>query len=200
MRKILIALVVIIVVSILWCWRGRDVTLAIDQIGTLETESRAVKTIAYQGSGTGGIFLVDDVSLSLNEIEIKGDQPSIGTTKDNQLALSYAGQVFAFGPLPDPENLTVAPQGGDTASVDVRRSLLSWPNFFEINFMTGHSPRWKRFTYHRLVWKKASGARLEMLWRYEQFYYPGPDGWTQALLSDPGLTGLIRVEISIANR
>jgi len=40
---------------------------------------------------------------------------------------------------------------------------------------------------------------LEMLWRYEQFYYP-QDRWTDALMTLPGATGLIRVEILDASR
>jgi hypothetical protein len=37
------------------------------------------------------------------------------------------------------------------------------------------------------------------LWRYEQYFYPG-SGWTEALMTRQGATGLIRVEISNATR
>ena len=61
--------------------------------------------------------------------------------------------------------------------------------------MTGHAPSWKRHYYHQLVWKKRSGAKLEMLWRYEQYFYPA-DGWTEGNMTHEGTTGLIKVEIT----
>jgi hypothetical protein len=65
--------------------------------------------------------------------------------------------------------------------------------------MTGHSPSWKRYRYHQLRWKKSSGATLDMLWRYEQFFYgqqlvPG-DGWGNGFSVHKGTTGLVRVDI-----
>jgi len=60
--------------------------------------------------------------------------------------------------------------------------------------MTGQSPSWKRHTYYEILWKKSSGANLRMLWRYEQFFYPG-NGWADGLMTREGSTGLIRVEI-----
>jgi len=43
-------------------------------------------------------------------------------------------------------------------------------------------------------WKKSSGASLQMLWRYEQFFYTD-NGWTSGFMTREGSTGLIRVEI-----
>jgi hypothetical protein len=77
-------------------------------------------------------------------------------------------------------------------SLTKERSYLSWPNPFEMNFMTGWTPSKKRFTYYRLVAKKPSGARLEMLWRFEEYYY-SRGGWAGAdMVADPPM-GLIRV-------
>jgi hypothetical protein len=86
------------------------------------------------------------------------------------------------------------PPAGDDASIESRRSILNWPTPFEVNFMTGHSPSWKRHFYYRVRWKKSSGANLEMLWRYEQFFYPG-NGWASGFMTREGSTGLIRVDI-----
>ena len=61
--------------------------------------------------------------------------------------------------------------------------------------MTGQSPSWKRHLYYRLIWKKQNGAKLEMIWRYEQYFYPG-DGWASGMMTREGVTGLIRVDIS----
>jgi hypothetical protein len=90
---------------------------------------------------------------------------------------------------------TVRPDAGDEASLMVHRSFLSWPTPFDFNFMTGHSPSWKRHRYQELVWKKQSGAQLRMLWRYEQYFYAS-DGWTDGNMTREGVTGLIKAEIT----
>jgi len=199
MRKILIVLLVIVTMSILWLWRGRDLSMLIDRFYVITASQRSVKTITYEGNGTAGILRVDDLTLSLNEVELGGAQPSGGTTKDNQLALSFNGKVFPFGPASGGDNLAAAVPNDDVALVSTQHSAIPWPNFFEINFMTGKSPSWKRHTYQRLVWKRSTGAKLEMLWRYEQYFYP-EDRWVEAFMTRPGSTGLIRIDISNAAR
>ena len=200
MRKILIVLILIMTMSILWLWRGRDLSMLIDRFELIETSSRLIKTITYEGSGTGGILHVENLDLSLNEVELGTAQPSIGTTKDDQLALSFGGKVFPFGPTQSGTGgLVAVTPPGDVATISIQHSPISWPNFFETNFMTGNSPRWKRHIYQKLVWKKPTGSKLEMFWRYEQYFY-SQDHWTEALMTRPGATGLIRVEISEASR
>ena len=155
--------------------------------------SARIKSIAYEGSGTGGILRVNDLALSLNDRN--GPSPNIGTTKNDQLGLADGGKVFAFGPPRlGAENLATVPPAGDDAFIEIRRSILSWPTPFDLNFMTGQSPSWKRHLYYRLLWKKPSGAKLEMLWRYEQYFYPG-NGWASGFMTREGSTGLIQVVI-----
>ena len=197
MRKILITLAVLVAVVIVflatWILYGHQISLFLDRFGTIEVASTRINSIAYQGNGTGGIFHVNDLELSLNDRN--GPAPSIGTTKNDQLALADGGKVFAFGPVrTETENLATVPPAGDDASIEIRRSILNWPTPFEVNFMTGHSPSWKRHLYYRVRWKKSSGANLEMLWRYEQFFYPG-NGWTSGFMTREGSTGLLRVDI-----
>jgi hypothetical protein len=197
MRKILITLAVLIAVVIAflatWIFYGHQISLLLDRFGTIEMTSARINSIAYQGNGTGGILHVNDLELSLNDRN--GPTPSIGTTKNDQLALADRGKVFAFGPVrTEAENLATAPPTGDDTSIEIRRSILNWPTPFETNFMTGHSPSWKRHLYYRVHWKKSSGANLEMLWRYEQYFYPG-NGWASGFMTHQGSTGLIRVDI-----
>ena len=197
MRKILITLAVLIVVVIVflatWIFYGRQISLLLDRFGTIEMASARINSIAYQGNGTGGILHVNDFELGLNDRNVPA--PSIGTTKNDQLALADRGKVFAFGPVrTEAENLATVPPAADDASIEIRRSILNWPTPFEVNFMTGKSPSWKRHIYYEIRWKKSSGANLEMLWRYEQFFYPGK-GWTSGSMTREGSTGLIRVDI-----
>jgi hypothetical protein len=196
-RKILITLGVLVlaIVAILatWIFAGRQISLFLDRFGTLQTASIQVNSLVYEGNGTGGILHINDLALGLNDRN--GPTPNIGTTKNGQLALADGGKVFAFGPpRSEAENLATAPPPGDEAVIQIRRSILSWPTPFDLNFMTGQSPSWKRHLYYRLVWKKPSGAKLEMLWRYEQYFYPG-NGWASGFMTRQGSTGLIQVDI-----
>ena len=65
---------------------------------------------------------------------------------------------------------------------------------FELNFMTGRSPSWRRSCYYRLAWTKRSGQRLDLVWRYEQGFYAG-SGWGSPSETG-GATGLTRAEIT----
>jgi len=198
MRKILVTLGILtalgVAVLATWIFGGRQVSLFLDRFGTIETASERVRSLVYEGSGTGGLLRVNELGLSLNDRN--GPDPNIGTTKNGQLGVANGGKVFAFGPpRSEAENLAVAPQAGDDAVIEIRRSVLSWPTPFELNFMTGQSPSWKRHLYYRLLWKKPSGEKLEMTWRYEQYFYPG-NGWASGFMTRQGSTGLIQVTIN----
>jgi hypothetical protein len=202
MRKVLITLAIFIAfvaaLAALWISRGREISSFIDRYWTVETESPPIHAIAYEGSGTGGILIVNNLSLSLNEVS-KSLSLSVGSTKDNQFALASGGKVFALGPLTSTaenagDHLATVRPAGDQAFLVTRHSVLSWPTLFDFNFMTGRSPSWKRHIYYEVRWKKASGGNLQMLWRYEQFFYPGT-GWGSGFMTREGSTGLFRVEI-----
>ena len=182
----------------LWIFRGREISSFVDRYWIVETQSEPIHSIAYEGSGTGGILICDGVSFSLNDLG-PGLSLSVGSTKDNQLALASGGKVFPFGPLKSvsedtAEHLATAPPPGDQAFVATRHSVLSWPTPFDFNLMTGQSPSWKRHIYYEIWWKKSSGANLEMLWRYEQFFYPRT-GWVSGTMTRESSTGLVLVKI-----
>jgi hypothetical protein len=198
-KKIAIVIALVVAISIAWIFGGRQISLCLDRFGTIETVTAPITSVAYEGSGTGGILHLNDLGLSLNTSDAGSPSPHIGTTKDEQLALSFSGKIFAFGPTHpasenDGDSLAAAPQAGDDASVSIRRSLLSWPTPLDFNFMTGQSPSWKRHLYYRLLWRKQTGAKLEMTWRYEQYFYPG-NGWASGMMTREDETGLIRVNI-----
>jgi hypothetical protein len=202
MRRMLILLVIVAACAVsfaaLWIFRGPEISSFIDRYRTVEIQSVPIHSIAYEGNGSGGILIVNDITLSLNEVS-PGLSLSVGSTKDNQLALASSDKVFPFGPLTsDAENTgdrlaTVRP-AGDEAFLVIRHSVLSWPTQIDFNFMTGQSPSWKRHVYQQIRWKKSSGANLELLWRYEQFFYPG-NGWASGFMTREGSTGLIRIDI-----
>src|SRR5438067_2379530 len=102
MRRILVLLVIVAVgaaaLAALWIFRGRQISSFIDRYWTVETRSAPIQSIAYEGSGTGGILICDSASFSLADVT-PGLSLSLGSTKDNQLALASSGKVFPFGPL-----------------------------------------------------------------------------------------------------
>jgi len=209
MRKLLLTLLLLVTCGVAllatWIFLGRQVSMFIDRFGTIEIASVPVHSVTYEGSGTGGWLTVNDVHLSLDDINPKIGL-SIGSTKDNQFAVASGGNVFALGPLSSTtenagDHLAVVPQAGDEAFLVTRRSALSWPTPFDFNFMTGHSPSWKRHMYYELRWKKPSGATLDLLWRYEQPFHGRQlvpsDGWGSGFSVHEGSTGLIRVDIRL---
>lgn len=202
MRRILILFAIFAVaaaaLAALWIFKGREISSFIDRYWTVESRSAPIRSIGYEGSGTGGILIINDVRLSLNDVR-PNVSLSIGSTKSNQLALATSGKVFPFGPLTSisentADHLATSLPSGDQAFLVTRHSVLSWPTPFDMNLMTGQSPSWKRNIYQEIQWKKSSGAKLQMLWRYEQFLYPA-NGWTSGFMTREGSTGLIRVEV-----
>jgi hypothetical protein len=124
----------------------------------------------------------------------------VGSTKDGKLALAVGGKVFALGALPQGNDetsdvLAAVPDAGDTAELIAGHSRISWPTTFDLNFMTGSSPSWKRHAYQKLSWTKPNGSKLEMLWRYDQNYDP-VNGWTSPTMIHDGDSGLVKIEIT----
>ena len=78
MRKILITLAIFIAciaaVSAAWIFGGRQLSLFMDRFGTIETTSARINSIAYEGSGTGGVLRTN--GLALEEISAGGVQPA----------------------------------------------------------------------------------------------------------------------------
>src|SRR5437016_2868984 len=134
MRKVLIALLIVVALTVLWLWRGRDLVTLADRFKTIETSSRPVNSITYEGSGAGGTLHVAESDLTLDETKLGETKPNVGTTKDGQLALSFRGRIFPFGPtMSQDEKLSANVPSGERATIFIEHSALAWPNFFEIN-------------------------------------------------------------------
>src|SRR6266481_4016227 len=102
MRRILILFVIVAAfaasLGALWIFRGREISSFVDRYWTVESQSAPIHSVVYEGNGTGGTLMFNDIPLSLNELS-PGISLSIGSTKDNQLALASNGAVFPFGQL-----------------------------------------------------------------------------------------------------
>ena len=102
---------------------------------------------------------------------------TISVDPQGRLALTTAdGQSFVMGVRAgtfhhDDEDMPAfTAEPGDTGAVVIDRSLFRWPTPFNFSFMPGTPATWRRHVYYRLSSTKASGTRLQMLWRFEQGY------------------------------
>jgi len=198
MRKLLFILAVIVALAILWIFAGRNVAVLVDRFWMIQTATSPIQSVAYEGTGAGGVIQVGTRRLSLTPADPRVDPPHIGSTKDNQLALANGGKVFSFGALRGGEGQALSSdvESGDDAAFVIKQSGIVWPN---AGMLMKDSRAWRRYQYETLLWKKKSGEKLELVWRYEQFYDPGK-GWSTGVMTHGGATGLIRVDISGTGR
>lgn len=208
MRKVLVTFGALIalaaVLSLPWLLAGRKLSLIADRIGAIKTSSVPIKVVAYEGSGTGGTLVVNDLRLDLTPAHAKTEPPHVGTTKEGEIALSWGGKVFPFGPMkPDSqstdEKLATVPQPGDIALIEISHSAIDWIEPLRINFMSGQSPSWLRHVYYRVAWERPSGAKLDLVWRYEQHFYSG-SGWGNSFMTRAGSTGLLSLRLTNASQ
>lgn len=197
MRRIILRTLLVVTClgafGLVWIFGGRQMALLLDRFGTAELERIPVTEFSYE---QGGNFRFGTMRLGITGSDNRPMELSIAPDAKKKLFLSISGKFFPVGDLLPLAQDTVAaftlrPDKEDEVSVTVRRSFLSWPTPLDFNFMTGHAPSWKRHRYHQLVWKKQTGATLELLWRHEQYFYPN-DGWTDGNMTHEGSTGLIR--------
>jgi hypothetical protein len=174
MRKILILLLLVIVtMSILWIFAGRQMAAFLDQFGTRLIALTPTSYVAYEGTGDGGIITIGTKQLSLAPLN-----PHVGSTKNNELAIASGGNVFALGPLQSSETDKLEADSLDNIpSFRQEESFLAWPSFTP-------TPHLQRNRYYEYVLTARSGQRLRMLWSVDE----------------NGATALIRVEISDASR
>ena len=200
MRRILIRsailLAAIAAILLLCVLGGRYICLALDRFATAPMESHPIDHITYDGNEVGGTFEIAGSFFSTQGVNSKPFPLTLRFNSQNEFVLMIDEKRFAFGPVSERTGrLRITPAFGDQVSFEIRRSLLSWPTPFDINFMSGHSSTWKRNLYYHLRWKKPARQNLEMVWRYEQYFY-SRDGWGTGFMTREGGTGLVRVKIS----
>jgi hypothetical protein len=178
-----------------WLWAGRGLTLAFDRVIPFPTRSLAVSPWSFRGSG----FLVGGERLTITKLDNENAALQLATDLQNRAVLSMGRDAFVLGPRTNPVNpngpliVDFSADSGDQVRLTAHQSLLGWPNPFEISWLGGSVPRWKKYVYYQLVWTKPSGARLAMRWRYERDYYVRT-GWTEPLMKYDFQTGLQSVD------
>jgi hypothetical protein len=174
---------------------GRPFAVLADYVVRIPVVSMPVKSIHYDGGG----FVIGEFSMTFGQINNLRSDMCLCTDSRNRVVLKKSGQSFVLGPRTNPVDPSGRPdiylltEAGDEVMFRGARSLIGWPTPFETYIMI-RSPWWKRYVYYRLTWKKRSGARMDMSWRYEQDYF-APGGWTEPLMMWNSETGLLDVDI-----
>ncbi len=192
MARLLWPACILLAAGIFWLIAGRFLIGILDSVSTKRLGP--VESQPYRIEGDRlmlGEFTPDFTRPDGQRADIRLDEIAEG-----ELRLLSGGRSFALGRLKDPSDWRgeFIPDAGDQVSVEWRASMIAWPTPFEMNFMTGRTASYRRNVYYRIVWKKASGQTLELVWRFRQGYYP-PDGWTSPWGMESGWTGLIRIAI-----
>jgi hypothetical protein len=173
---------------------GRQLVILLDGFATSPPEPLPTGRYLY---GATHITICDtDMELmDVNEIpvDIRYDINPAG-----RLTLHTQGKAFPLGTLigPKPTNgpleFPFTADDGDVVSFTRYHSLLGWPTPFEVNWLGGRSPTWRRNLYHRLSWHKRSGEALSLLWRFEEGLFRD-EGWRPS--SRLGAWGLVDVSL-----
>jgi hypothetical protein len=217
MRLVLIrAGIALIVLAVLWLFTARSLSLLIDRIFTVHLATLPSTPLGWNGTylqfgstlagteGPEGGWNGTELQTGSHIVGLEGPAPgyhrraTLSVDANHQLVLTVGAQSLVLGSLAgtltggDGPIPAFAAESGDTTSVTLERSWLSWPTW-ELNLMTGQSPSWRRNLYYHLSWTKRSGARLDMLWRFEQ-RFDGANGWGSPGTRD-ATTGLIQVEL-----
>ena len=190
-----IILAVALFLAGLWLYAGRRISLLLDHVGTVRMASLPVAPV----TSDGGEFRMGETSLTFIGTDNEQSGARVRAAGDRAV-LENGGHSFALGPLtrpPDPSgrpDLYFTPDPGDQITLTMDRSVMSWPTFFQTNYMTGGpTPTWGRHIYYRLTWTKASGERLEMRWRYKAEFNRGK--WTDPFMAYDSTTGLLQVDL-----
>jgi hypothetical protein len=204
MRLVLIGAGVVAALALLWLPTARLISLLVDRAFTVASGGAPASPVGWDG-----VDLRFPGAAQASSLTLEGPAPAYAQVAtatvgpDRRLVLSTHGRSIVLGAtagaMADPGSTppvsipVFAAEPGDAAQLTFQRSWLSWP-VFELNFMTGRAPSWRRSCYYRLVWTKRSGQRLDLVWRYEQGFYAG-SGWGSPSETG-GATGLIRAEIT----
>jgi hypothetical protein len=202
MRKVLIKLAIylgcLVIAFLIWVFAGRQISIWIDDLGTTKVvKSFVVSSLSYDGTERGGTFRIGDLTLSTSAPNQQPFPITIQNDAQGRLILTKDEKSFPLGEPRSANNSSArefVPDAGDDATLATRRSSVPWPTPFDLNFMTGQSPSWKRHLYYQLRWVKPDGTKLRMIWRFEQYFYRGT-GWANGFMTHEGTTGLIRVSI-----
>ena len=182
----------LLALAVLWLFAGQQLVTLVDRVATSPPKPLPVGHYIYSVTG----LTIGETNMELCDsheipVDIRYDISASG-----RITLHTQGKAFPLGTRigpPRADGLSEFPftaDDGDVVSFTRARSLLPWPTPFEVNWMSGHSPSWRRNLYYRLKWQKKSGESLSLVWRFEEGLFRN-EGWKpSSRLGNWGLTDI----------
>ncbi len=196
MTRLLIVLALTLVIAVAWYVGARSLALWTEAFDTQDVGAKDIAQIGWNGT-----YLVVDSQILDTNTPDNSQRLQLSVDAQHRLVATAGGKSIvlgaAQGTMPDAQETisAFAVQPGDRLTLTRAHSRLIWPNWFETNYMTGNSPSWKRFFYFHLVLRKASGATLDLFWRFEQWYYRSDQRWLAPDMVGEDSCGLVRAAI-----
>ena len=208
-RIVILGALAAIGLVILWYVAAERLSLLVDRIHTAPVETVRATPFGWNGiflqfgdaiPGLAGLedFNGPDGPKGAHLLDFTGPGPdynqlaTIGIDTNDRLVLVASEQRFVLGaragtiPGADGPVPAFAAEPGDTASLTLESSLLSWPLPISLagTYLSGPPTTWSRHLYYRLSWEKASKTRLELVWRCSQGW-ESIDGWENIGACEP---------------
>jgi hypothetical protein len=171
-----------VAIGILWLWFGRRISRVIDWCFPGRPSPQPIDPLLIKAD----CFVIGSCRWPLprsEEFDLK-----FTTDRQGRLILHADGRAFTFGPVQKMWNDPIHPQfqflpeTGDRVSFTRDISRFPWPTPFTISFMGAPMPKWKRYAYDRLCWIKPGGAKLEITWSDEYWFYRR-SGWADIYIN-----------------
>lgn len=167
-----------VLIWLTWLVLGRVIALSFDRYFLVAASDRPITPL---------LITTEDFAIGARHWPLpRSGQFNLKITLDgrNRLLFSTDNAVFTLGIASkmwaerNGAEYQFSPEEGDAVSFSRSTSRLAWPTSpFRYSIMGVKSSSWRRYAYDRLVWRKISGATLEIVWRDEQSFYAGT-GWT----------------------
>ena len=185
-------------VFVLWLVAGSRLVALIDRITTapLGEPTTTARFSFDEGSDVtadGPRFTFDGRSRAAAKDWRAIERPPSGLTLEVPAGAIRLGTLTKTWTMrPDQHSYDFASAAGDVVTFTRRRSRLSWPRPFVINWLGGSASRWSRYVYDRLLWRRANGEVLEVVWRDEQRFFSSQGWMDQFLPAAPVRTAITR--------
>lgn len=174
-----------------WVIAGNRLVALLDRVTTTPVEGPTTPTWFNLNEGNDASFAVGDRGYAMGLGWRVVEQPPRHVTLETPQGSMVLGTITrCCGRGGDARSYEFVPEPGDVVSLTRRRSRVPWPRPFAFNFL-GASAWWGRYVYHRLTWRKPTGATMEVVWRDEQRFH-GREGWIDEYLPKPPVTTLRR--------
>lgn len=167
-----------VLIWLVWLLLGRAIALSLDRHFLVAATDHPISPFLMSadefiiGSRRWPLSRSGRFSLKVN---VDGKNQFSVSSGDDAITLGAVSKIWAE---PSGRQYQFSPEAADVISFNRSMSRLAWPTTpFRYSFMGVKSPSWRRHAYDRLVWRKISGATLEIVWRDEQSFYAGI-GWT----------------------